>query len=118
MKFLKKLATDLDLEVSVLYPINEDNPVVMMKWEGSRSDLPSILLNSHMDVVPATEKFWTYPPFDAKIDAANGDIYARGAQNMKSIGMQYLAAIRALKRKGINQLKRTIHILFVPGLIV
>ena len=118
MKFLKKLATDLELEVSVLYPVNEDNPVVVMTWKGSSSELPSILLNSHMDVVPAMEEFWTYPPFDAKIDAANGDIYARGAQNMKSIGMQYLAAIRALKRKGVNQLKRTIHIVYVPGLIV
>lgn len=118
MKFLKKLATDLDLEVSVLYPANADNPVVVMTWKGSRPELPSILLNSHMDVIPAIEEYWTYPPFDAKIDAANGDIYARGAQNMKSIGMQYLAAIRALKRNGIKQLKRTIHIVYVPGLIV
>lgn len=28
--------------------------------------------------------------------------------------MQYLGAIRALKRKGINQLKRTVHVMYVP----
>lgn len=33
---------------------------------------------------------------------------------MKSVGMQYLGAIRALKRKGIKQLKRTIHLTYVP----
>lgn len=33
---------------------------------------------------------------------------------MKPVGMQYLAAIRALKRKGIERLKRTIHLTYVP----
>lgn len=33
---------------------------------------------------------------------------------MKSVGTQYLGAIRALKRDGIKQLKRTIHVTFVP----
>lgn len=33
---------------------------------------------------------------------------------MKCVGVQYLAAIRALKRDGIKQLKRTIHVTFVP----
>lgn len=33
---------------------------------------------------------------------------------MKCVGVQYLAAIRALKRDGVQQLKRTVHIVFVP----
>lgn len=33
---------------------------------------------------------------------------------MKCVGVQYLAAIRALKRDGVKQLKRTVHIIFVP----
>lgn len=45
----------------------------------------------------------------------NGDIYARGAQDRKSNGMQHLAAIRALRRNGVKQLKRTIHVVFVPN---
>lgn len=66
-----------------------------------------------MDVVPAYEEFWTHPPFAAEIDE-NGNIFARGAQYMKSNAMQYLAAIRALKRDGIDRLKRTVHVVFVP----
>lgn len=54
-----------------------------------------------------------YPPFGAEMDA-NGNIYARGAQDMKSVGMQYLAAIRALKRDGVEKFKRTVHVLYVP----
>lgn len=72
------------------------------------------MLNSHMDVVPAYPEFWAHPPFAAEMDE-NGNIYARGAQDMKSNAMQYLAAIRALKREGIDLLKRTVHIVFVPS---
>lgn len=42
-----------------------------------------------------------------------GNIYARGSQDMKSIGIQYLEAIRRLKLNG-QQCKRTIHVSFVP----
>lgn len=59
------------------------------------------------------EEYWKHAPFGAEIDA-NGNIYARGAQDMKPVGMQYLGAIRALKRKGIKQLKRTIYLTYVP----
>lgn len=66
-----------------------------------------------MDVVPAIAENWTYPPFDAQIDA-EGRIYARGSQDMKSVGLQYLGAIRKLRSENAR-LKRTIHVLFVPG---
>nr|CAI5820088.1 unnamed protein product [Callosobruchus analis] len=55
---------------------------------------------------------WTYKPFAAHMDD-QGNIYARGAQDMKSVGIQYLEAIRCLKKKGI-MLRRTIHVTFVP----
>ena len=103
----------MNLEVSVIYPVNEENPVVLMTWRGKQPELPSILLNSHMDVVPVVTENWIYPPFDAHIDE-NGNIYARGTQDMKSVGLLYLAAIRAMKRKGIDRLKRTIHLTYVP----
>ncbi|XP_031629265.1 aminoacylase-1-like [Contarinia nasturtii] len=113
INFLKKQADDLGFEVSIFHPVNKQNPVLVMTWKGSEPELPSIMLNSHMDVVPAAEEYWTHPPFAAEIDE-NGNIYARGAQDMKSVGMQYLAAARALKRKGIIQLKRTIHLTYMP----
>lgn len=42
-----------------------------------------------------------------------GNIYARGSQDMKCVGIQYLEAIRRLKMKG-ERLARTLHISFVP----
>lgn len=42
-----------------------------------------------------------------------GNIYARGSQDMKCVGVQYLEAIRRLKTSG-QKLKRTVHISFVP----
>lgn len=113
VEFLKKQAASLNLPVSVYYPVDAENPVVVITWKGSESDLPTIMLNSHIDVVPAYEKFWTRPPFAADVEE-NGDIFARGSQDTKCIGTQYLAAIRALKRQGIDRLKRTVHVVFVP----
>jgi aminoacylase len=56
---------------------------------------------------------WTHDPFSADKDK-NGNIFGRGAQDMKCVGIQYLEAVRRLKSKGIR-LRRTIHISFVPG---
>lgn len=84
-----------------------------MTWVGTQPELPSVVLNSHTDVVPVFPENWTHPPFAAEIDA-EGKIFARGAQDMKCVGMQYLAAIRALRKDGVT-LKRTIHLLYVPG---
>lgn len=84
-----------------------------MTWLGTNTTLPAILLNSHMDVVTALEQYWSHPPFAAEIDE-NGIIYGRGAQDMKSVGMQYLGAIKVLKDQGIR-LKRTVHIIYVSG---
>lgn len=43
-----------------------------------------------------------------------GNIYARGSQDMKCVGIQYLEAIRRLKLNNV-QCKRTIHISFLPN---
>lgn len=56
---------------------------------------------------------WTYPPFDAFKDE-NGNIYARGAQDMKCVGIQYVETIRRYLKEGLK-FKRTIHMSFVPG---
>lgn len=56
---------------------------------------------------------WTYKPFDAEIDS-KGNIYARGSQDMKCVGIQYLEAVRRLKKQGVRLL-RTVYIMFVPG---
>lgn len=64
-----------------------------------------------MDVVPVDMSKWTHDPFGAEKDS-NGNIYGRGTQDMKSVGVQYLEAIRKLKAKGFTP-RRSIHVTFV-----
>lgn len=111
VKFLKKQAMSLGLPVRV-YSVVLGKPIVVLTWEGTEPTLPSILLNSHMDVVPVFPEKWTYDPFSA-IKDKNGNIFARGSQDMKCVGIQYLEAVRRLKSKGVR-LRRTVHISFVP----
>ena len=64
-------------------------------------------------VVLNLKECWKYDAFSAFKDE-NGNIFGRGTQDMKCVGIQYLEAIRELKKK-YKQLKRNIHLLFVPG---
>lgn len=109
--FLKSQAKSVGLPVRV-FSVAVDKPIVILTWEGKDPSLPSVLLNSHMDVVPVFSEKWTHEPFGAEKDD-QGRIYARGSQDMKCVGIQYVEAVRRLKLNGI-QLKRTIHISFVP----
>ncbi|CAL8075418.1 unnamed protein product [Calicophoron daubneyi] len=112
LTWLRSLGCELSLDCYVTEIVPE-NPILVMRWEGSSPELPAILLNSHMDVVPVDESKWTYPPFGATL-SQDGKIYARGAQDIKCLGIQQLEAVRRLKARGHNQLRRTVYISFVP----
>jgi aminoacylase len=111
IKFLENQAKSLNLPITIVSPVPQ-KPIVILTWVGTEPTLPTILLNSHMDVVPVFEEKWTHKPFSADIDEQN-NIYARGSQDMKCVGIQYLEAVRRLKKRGIT-LKRTLHLSFVP----
>ncbi|KAJ0183475.1 hypothetical protein K1T71_001451 [Dendrolimus kikuchii] len=110
ISFLKHQAEALGIPVRV-YEVIPKKPILIMTWEGLEPDSKSLLLNSHMDVVPVAEKSWTHPPFAA--DLKDGVIYGRGIQDMKSVAIQYLEAVRNLKNQGVRP-RRTIHLSFVP----
>jgi len=111
IKFLIKMAEEIDLEYKIIELFTE-NPICIMTWAGEDPSLPSLLLNSHTDVVPVYPEKWHYDPFEA-IMTDNGNIYGRGTQDMKCVGIQYLEAIRILKSQNFKPL-RTIHLSFVP----
>ncbi|XP_044734617.1 aminoacylase-1-like [Chrysoperla carnea] len=111
INFLRRQADLLKLPLKIYEPVPK-KPIVIISWYGSERALPGIILNSHMDVVPVFEDKWTYPPFSAHIDE-KGNIFARGSQDMKCVGIQYLEAIKRLRKAGVS-LRRTIHISFVP----
>ncbi|XAR73080.1 Aminoacylase [Bertholletia excelsa] len=109
--FIISLAKSLSLESQTIEFV-KGKPLVLLKWPGKNPGLPSILLNSHTDVVPAEHHKWSHPPFDAHVDR-DSRIYARGSQDMKCVGLQYLEAIRKLKSSGFEPL-RTVYLSFVP----
>ncbi|XP_014814955.1 PREDICTED: aminoacylase-1 isoform X1 [Calidris pugnax] len=111
VRFLERVGTDLGLACQKV-EVCQGCVVLVLTWQGTNPRLRSILLNSHTDVVPVFEEHWTYPPFEA-IKDSQGNIYARGAQDMKCVSIQYLEAIRRLKAEG-KCFPRTIHLTFVP----
>jgi aminoacylase len=111
VKFLQKMADQLQLSYKI-FECKPNKPVFVMTWPGRKPSLPSVLLNSHMDVVPVFRELWKYDPFAADMDE-DGNIYARGSQDMKCVGIQYIEAIRKLKSEGCC-FDRTIHLSFVP----
>ncbi|KAJ2779981.1 adenylate cyclase [Coemansia interrupta] len=112
--FLRRQAEEIGLEFSVTECI-AGKPIVVLTLPGLCPSEPSIILNSHTDVVPVFPSSWTQDPFGgARVaDGADHRIYARGAQDMKIVGMAYLEALRAFRREG-TRLRRTVHAVFVP----
>ena len=111
VNWLRNLGIKIGLECFVTEPIPK-NPILVMRWLGSDPSLRSIMLNSHMDVVSVEREKWTHDPFAAEM-TPDGNIYGRGAQDMKSVGIQQLEAVRRLKLEGFIP-KRTIYLTFCP----
>lgn len=109
--FLRAQADSLSLHHETLEFV-PGKPVLLLKWPGRRPSLPSVLLNSHTDVVPAEPHKWAHPPFSAAL-IPGGNIYARGSQDMKCVGIQYLEAVRRLMAAGFAP-DRTVYLSFVP----
>jgi len=110
--WLKKQATEIGLEFNIVHFPKPAEFTVWLTWKGKDSKLSSVVLNSHIDVVPVERSKWTHDPFGAEKDA-QGNIYARGSQDMKCVGIQYLEAIRRFKARGLVPL-RDVHVTFVP----
>ena len=110
--FLQKIVEEIGLEQKVIRT-DVKRPILLATWLGKEPHLPSILLNSHTDVVPVYADQWKHDPFEAYKDE-QGRIYGRGTQDMKCVTIQYLEAIRRLKQQGVTT-RRTIHLTFLPG---
>jgi acetylornithine deacetylase/succinyl-diaminopimelate desuccinylase-like protein len=70
--------------------------VARLRGNGKKAPL---LLNGHLDVVPADPEHWTHPPFEAV--EADGYIWGRGAVDMKNMVTMSLMSIVLAKRTGI-----------------
>ncbi|QHN82425.1 Aminoacylase-1A [Arachis hypogaea] len=112
VSYLISQADSLALRYQTLY-FSPNKPLLLLTWQGTDPSLPSILLNSHLDSVPAEPSKWQHPPFSAFRRSHDGAIFARGAQDDKCIAMQYLEAIRNLKARGFTP-SRSVHVSLVP----
>jgi acetylornithine deacetylase/succinyl-diaminopimelate desuccinylase-like protein len=73
--------------------------VIAARLHGIGKHSKSIVLLSHMDVVPADAKDWLVPPFSGLVK--DGEIWGRGALDDKGPGVIELMAMLAIKRAGI-----------------
>jgi len=111
MDFLTAQAVTLGLPYWTMECV-PGKPIFVMTWQGADPSLSAVILNSHTDVVPVFPESWVHDPFAAVKDE-KGNIYGRGTQDMKCVGIQHIEAVRRLKNAG-KRLKRTIHLTFVP----
>ncbi|OWF35113.1 aminoacylase-1-like [Mizuhopecten yessoensis] len=111
ISFLRNYAEEIGLPFQTV-EVHPGRLVAIMTWEGLDPSLPSIMLNSHTDVVPVFTEHWKVDPFAAE-KMENGDIYGRGTQDMKCNAIIFLEAVRRIKTEG-QRLNRTIHLTFVP----
>ncbi len=76
----------------------KDSPNIVALWKGSGGGR-SLLLNGHIDVVPAGERAkWTSDPFSG--EQRDGKIYGRGTTDMKGGSVALILAVEAIIRSG------------------
>ena len=99
-------------EVGIESKIYESAPnrcTVVARIEGKDKSKPGLVVNGHLDVVPANAADWSVDPFSGVIK--DGCIWGRGAVDMKNMDAMILAVIR-LWAKHNYQPERTIVIVF------
>lgn len=99
-------------EVGIESKIYESAPnrcSVVARIEGRDKSKPGLVVNGHLDVVPANAADWSVDPFSGVIK--DGCIWGRGAVDMKNMDAMILAVIR-LWAKHSYQPERTIVIVF------
>lgn len=99
-------------EVGISAKLYESAPgrvSVVARIEGSDKSKPGLVVNGHLDVVPANAADWSVDPFSGLIK--DGCIWGRGAVDMKNMDAMMLAVFRLWARHNY-QPSRTIVVVF------
>jgi acetylornithine deacetylase/succinyl-diaminopimelate desuccinylase-like protein len=70
---------------------------VLARWGGTTGD--PVLVHGHLDVVPADADDWQLHPFSGEVQ--DGQVWGRGAVDMKDFDAMLLSTVRARARAGI-----------------
>lgn len=108
--FLQQLLARDGIDVK-RYESGPGRSILLARLKGDGTGGKAILLENHMDVVPADASRWPHDPFSA--DIADGKIWGRGTIDMKGIGVTYLYAFLMLHRLHVP-LTRDVLLMFVP----
>ena len=83
---------------------------VIARIPGSDPGLPAVLLQGHLDVVPADAAEWAVPPFSGEVH--DGYVWGRGATDMKDTVAATLTAVRRWAAEG-RKPRRDVVLAFV-----
>ena len=97
-EFIRDLLAAEGLKAEVVEPApSRGSLVARVPGKGGRK---SLLLMSHLDVVPASEEGWIHPPFAGVVD--KGFVYGRGAWDCKGMVAPEVVALLLLLREGFE----------------
>jgi acetylornithine deacetylase/succinyl-diaminopimelate desuccinylase-like protein len=71
---------------------------VLARFEGADPSADALLVHGHLDVVPAEPADWRVHPFAGEV--RDGEVWGRGAVDMKNMDAMTLAVVRRMVREG------------------
>ena len=95
---------------SKLYESAPNRVSVVARIEGTDSSRPGLVVNGHLDVVPANAADWSVDPFSGLIK--DGCIWGRGAVDMKNMDAMMLAVFRLWARHGYRPSRSIVVVFF------
>ena len=101
------------VEVGIAATIYESAPnrcSVVARIEGTDPSRPGLVVNGHLDVVPANAADWSVEPFSGEIK--DGCIWGRGAVDMKNMDAMILAVFRLWARHGFKPTRDIVIVFF------
>ena len=100
-------------EVGIESKIYESAPnrcSVVARIEGKDKSRPGLVVNGHLDVVPANAADWSVDPFSGAIK--DGCIWGRGAVDMKNMDAMILAVIRLWAKHNYQPVRSIVIVFF------
>jgi acetylornithine deacetylase/succinyl-diaminopimelate desuccinylase-like protein len=82
----------------VLWESEPGRASLFARIPGTDPQRPALLVHCHLDVVPADPTDWTLPPFSGEVH--DGQVWGRGAVDMKDMCAMVLAVVRRWRRTG------------------
>ncbi|MGO3089709.1 MAG: M20/M25/M40 family metallo-hydrolase [Galactobacter sp.] len=80
------------------YEVAEGRTNLIARIPGRQRELPALMLNAHLDVVPADAQEWSVDPFEGLVK--DGFLWGRGAVDMKGMVGMILSSVATLLGSG------------------